>query len=566
MARRDQIIMVGGGVGQPLNIGASVNPNPTIGPDGLPIAMFPGSTGGIGGTGAGDIGIPNPNAGMFSSLGGGSTGSYLPNYVGTLAGGITPSTVSGMEGGLAKITSVITPPVTAVGTSFPLIINFINIGQMAAQFRVSMTLEQLGIDMVDTPPIYVMPGQPGMITQTLGIPTIAGPNVGAYIGTVQLIHGDQYGGSVVDDAKGFSIPSPSGIALQPGTSILPSGQVIPPGGFSGMLGGGITGDGRDHSHDNDDGGVMHRPCIQRELCLLGARWDPIQCRCVPAVPGTPGGPPTPVCGPGERFSPCMQRCQPAGILELPPTDPRCKHPTMMVYPITHDPIPQIGNQRSVTIPHNIPNVTMPKFPTTTPAYMTPKVTFPTTQPSFTVPMIKFPQYTSPSFGSRLARSYDASLNYNTIGNGLQEGETYRDHDRNLLKERDTERGIGQPPFGMPGGGIGMRDNNIGNCMDNDANAILITDVADSGDMMPAQGFNFCPGEPVMIRCHLVLHGHPEFEGEVVYQEHMTRSDHTGRFRMDLQMPTLPPGLIADGVLSAHGDMSHKHANTHCGIR
>jgi len=217
---------VGGGFGQsPLQFGvAGIGDNP------LAIGTGAGGAGdiGSGGSGGGIIGLPN--------LGSSGVGTGLPGGLsGLVPGLLTPPTATGAGplGGItgltqAKIVNVVSPPFTAIGTSFPIEVDFVNNGPVPGQFRLILTFAQLGIDQVGTPPQVVQPGQIGSIRQQMQFPVIH-PPPGPYVGSAQLVHTDSTGAAIVDDAADITLPPPSGAALTPGEGIIsPTGQLVPP--------------------------------------------------------------------------------------------------------------------------------------------------------------------------------------------------------------------------------------------------------------------------------------------------------------------------------------------------
>lgn len=329
---------------------------------------------------------------------------YMTNYLGTLQGGLTSPTAStGLGGsGMAQITNISFPPATAVGTSFPLQVSFVNNSPQAAQFSLVITAEQLGVDQVKTPPIPVQPGQPGLITQPMQMPTLL-PPPGAvnYVISVQLIHTDVNGSQIVDDSRSVNIPAPTAAITQPGQAVNPStGQISSPTGT------------------------------------------------LPASPVPQGAIPTST--------------------------------TPLATPI-------IGLNTNRT-------------PVLAPAVAAPISS--STQTHITTPTFSFPKFSFPkSFGF-------------FAGAGA-EGE---DRNRKAFIHCDQEHGY-----------------------------------------VTVRGHNFSPGEDIAVHHHIVVHGHENYDGNVLEDDDYAQADHTGRFIISLPIPSFLMGLFGDGIVSVRGERSGKKA-------
>ena len=177
-----------------------------------------------------------PGLGSSIGLGGINPSSpYMTNYLGTLGGAITPPTAgtgAAAASGLASILGISYPPATAVGTSFPVAVSFVNNSGTPAAFSLIITAAQLGVDQVKTPPTIVQPGQQGIITQQMQMPTLGAPAIGSYVVSIQLVHTDQNGAQIADDSRQFNLPAPTAAVALPGESINPTtGQISSPTGM-----------------------------------------------------------------------------------------------------------------------------------------------------------------------------------------------------------------------------------------------------------------------------------------------------------------------------------------------
>lgn len=102
------------------------------------------------------------------------------------------------------------------------------------------------------------------------------------------------------------------------------------------------------------------------------------------------------------------------------------------------------------------------------------------------------------------------------------------------------------------------------CGDNNDWAVIIAENdGGSGLDIPTDimGYNFCPGEAVRVTWHVVLYGNYGVEGQIFRGHDTAHADHSGRFLYHLRLPDIPDAISGDGIVSAHGTTSKKHANT-----